>query len=139
VEVPHASVRIAFEVTGTLAGPVGLVETWRDGVQVENRTVDPDVLHTLGADIAVSCNLVELAEMRAQEVTPLQALARGIGVVGDWPTLMCFAGLIGTPAVVAAWASPARRAEVALARAVAADPAGLGSEATGTVGVGGAG
>ena len=111
--IPGASLSVAIRVTSTIFGDVGVRESWRDGTLAESELVPLSELERSDFDIGMWCTLPQLAAIRRRELTPLDALASGLGLRGDWPQLMCFFELVQHPAFAAAWSSkPAIEAEV---------------------------
>lgn len=110
---PGASLSVAIRVTSTIFGEVGVRELWRDGALASSELVPLSVLERDEFDVGMWCSLAQLAAIRRRELTPLDALASGVGLKGDWPQLMCFFELVQHPCFAAAWSSqPAIEAQV---------------------------
>ena len=101
--VAGASLSVGYWVTGTVFGEIGLAERWIDGALVASDLLPPSELASRRFDVLVWCSLGELAALRRRELTPLDAIAGGLGIRGDWPELMCFFELVQHPAYAAAW------------------------------------
>jgi hypothetical protein len=102
--IPGASMLVGISVNGTVFGAVGLRERWHDGALVSSELVSLNELQNSDLDVQMACSLVQLAAIRRRELTPLDAMAAGVGVAADWPKLMCFMELVGHPAFAPVWA-----------------------------------
>jgi hypothetical protein len=103
--IPGASLSTAIRVTSTIFGDVGVRELWCDGALASSELVPLSELERDEFDIGMWCSLAQLAAIRRRELTPLDALASGVGLRGDWPQLMCFFELVQHPCFAAAWSS----------------------------------
>ncbi len=112
--LPGASLSVGFGVTSTIFGDVGLAERWLDGALVGSELIALAQLEASHFDVRVWCSLGELAALRRRELTPLDAIAGGLGISADWPELMCFFELVQHPAYAAAW-PPGRDVEAEIA------------------------
>jgi hypothetical protein len=101
--VPGASLVAALHVTSTMFGEVGICERWEDGALVSSELLPASELDGVRADVRVRCTLGLLAALRRRMITPLDALALGLGVLGDWPVLMCYAELVQHSAFLGVW------------------------------------
>jgi hypothetical protein len=119
--IPRATMTVFAEVHDTLAGVVGLTERWEDGVLIALTVSDATQPVTVRSDIAIVCRLEHLAAIRLGAATPLDVLAGGVGIVGEWPVLMCYAELARHQQLLDAWSARGNvAAEVALGRLLAA-------------------
>jgi hypothetical protein len=101
--IPGASMSVGISVAGTVLGAIGLLERWEDGALVSSELLSHNELQRSDPDVNVACALVQLAAIRRREITPLDAMAAGVGVAAEWPTLMCFMELIAHPAFAPVW------------------------------------
>jgi hypothetical protein len=101
--IPGATLSVAILVTATAFGNVGVRETWRDGALIFSELVPVSGLEDSEADARMTCTLAQLAAIRRRELTPLEALAAGVGLMGEWPQLMCFVELMQHPAFGSVW------------------------------------
>jgi hypothetical protein len=101
--IPGASLSVAIHVTSTMFGDVGICERWHDGVLVSSELVGMSEFEKVEKDILMSCSLAQLAAIRRGQLTPLDALVGGVGILGEWPQLMCFAELVQHPAYAPIW------------------------------------
>jgi hypothetical protein len=101
--IPGASISISNLVTSTIFGEVGIHERWEDGALVSWELLSVSQLEQVTADIRIACSLSQLAAIRRRERTPLDDLADGVGVHGEWPQLMCLAELRQHPAYLPVW------------------------------------
>jgi hypothetical protein len=90
-------------LTQTAFGDVSWVEDWRDGQRVGWRLVAPDAAVAPSVDIQLWCTLPQYYLARAGRLDARESLAGGAGAGGEWPLLMCLAGLLEEPAYLAAW------------------------------------
>jgi hypothetical protein len=112
--IPGASLSVGIHVTSTVAGGVGICERWQDGALRQSEIVSFAELEASTTDIRVSCSLGQLCSLRRGELTPLDALADGMGLLGEWPKLMCFVELMQHPAYRSVWGpDPTLEAEAA--------------------------
>jgi hypothetical protein len=112
--IPAATLSVGIHVIASPVGQLGILERWEDGALISSEVVGLGELESSGADVHVSCPLAQLGALRRGELTPLDALADGMGMGGEWPQLMCFVELVQHPAYRAAWPSdPSLDAEAA--------------------------
>jgi len=112
--IPGATLSVGIHVTSTVVGEVGICERWQDGVLTSSEVLPIAQLEATPTEIRVSGSLGQLAKVRRGEVTPLDALADGLGLFGEWPKLMCFAELVQHPAYRTVWeGDPSLEAEAA--------------------------
>jgi hypothetical protein len=112
--IPGATLSVGIHVTSTAVGEVGICERWQDGVLISSEVIPIGQLLETPTEIRMSCSLGRLATLRRSELTPLDALAEGMGLFGEWPQLMCFAELMQHPAYRMVWeADPTLEAEAA--------------------------
>ena len=112
--IPGASLAVGIHVTSTVAGEVGICERWQEGALVQSEVVSFAELEASTADIRMSCSLGQLCTLRRGEVTPLDAMADDMRLLGEWPKLMCFAELVQHPAYRPVWeGDPSLEAEAA--------------------------
>jgi hypothetical protein len=114
LRIRGASLSVGIHVTSTVAGEVGICERWEEGALVESEVVSFAELDALPTDIRMSCSLRQLCSLRRGEVTPLDAMADDMRLLGEWPKLMCFVELVQHPAYRSVWGpDPTLEAEAA--------------------------
>jgi hypothetical protein len=101
--IPGASMSVGITVNGTMFGAAGLWEEWRDGALVSSELVPISKLPRDELDVQLVCSLAQLAAIRRRELTLLEGVANGMGLLGDWPVLMCFAELVSHPVFARVW------------------------------------
>jgi hypothetical protein len=112
--IAGASLAVGIHVTSTVSGEVGICERWHEGALVHSEVVSFAELEASTADIRMSCSLEQLRSLRMGEVTPLDAMADDMRLLGEWPQLMCFVELMQHPAYRSVWGpDPTLEAEAA--------------------------
>ncbi len=112
--IPGATLSVGMGVTSTIFGDVGVRELWGDGALTSSELVPMSELESSEVDVRMWCSLAQLAAIRRRELTPLDALASGVGLAGEWPQLMCFLELLQHPCYGPTWlAEPLVQAQIA--------------------------
>lgn len=101
--IPGASLSVGISVSETVFGGIGMLEQWIDGRLVSSQLLPPNRLERPDLDVQMFCTLEQLAAIRRRELTPVEAIAAGVGVIAQWPQLACFMDLAAHPAFEAVW------------------------------------